>query len=203
MKTVRHPDGYEIQLHPDGRWERVEQVPLAASAPDDIAAFRGVRWGATLEQVKASRPAEPLHEGESAIQFEGSLNNEPIIELFIFHDGRLARGKCISTANYVNDNNYLRSFSALKDLLTEKYGQPNQDAEYWSNDLFKDDPDSWGTALASGHLSRFVQWAKPSGDVWLALKGENYEVEFELEYNSAAMQDEVNAAMKQARLDEI
>jgi hypothetical protein len=203
----RHPDGYDIELHQNGTWTRVNDAPLltvdVAGVPGDIGSFRGLSWGVSKETVRASRGAAPTAETATALQYSSTLNNEPIDELFIFHEDRLARGKCINTAGYVNDNTYLSSFSALKDLLIEKYGTPERDQEFWSNDLFRDDVDSWGTALASGHLARFVRWVKPSGDVWLVLKGENYEVEFELEYNSSALAAEVSAATKRARMEEI
>lgn len=87
----------------------------------------------------------------------------------------------------MNKNHYLVEFERLKSSLIKKYGAPKSDHVCWENDLYKDDVNEWGSAISMGHLSYFCNFVTEDSDIWLALMGENYEIDFCIEYTSRAL----------------
>ncbi|RFA06647.1 hypothetical protein B7R21_19185 [Subtercola boreus] len=123
--------------------------------------------------------------------------------LYIFVEDVLTRAKYLINQEHSHDGAYLIDFLTLNDLLTQKYGQPNEVNEYWVNSLYQDSPEDWGLAVSAGHLSRYYVWDLPETELYLALKGDNFKVGLEIEYTGKAFQEFEAAIQTAAVLDEL
>jgi hypothetical protein len=121
----------------------------------------------------------------------------------IFVDDQLVRGKYAFSETHSNDNHHITDYMALRKLLTEKYGLPvardARDADQlWLNDLYRDDADSWGTAVSAGQLVYLSEWHQDDTLITLCLSGDNYEVQLAIEYIGKAY-ERLEEQMKQQK----
>lgn len=91
----------------------------------------------------------------------------------------------------------------LKKLLTKKYGTPKEDKEFWSNDLYRDDLDHWGMAIAVGHLSYYATWETEKTAVEISLTGDNYKVTHKVLYQSRKLAELREADREAKQLEEL
>ncbi len=63
-------------------------------------------------------------------------------------------------------------------------GNRKDDFTYWLDEMFKDDPNEWGTAVSLGHVSLFATWERPKTIITLALTGDNGSINLGIEYVS-------------------
>ena len=106
-------------------------------------------------------------------------------------------------STYVNANKYLDDYLRLKDLLTQKYGQPQEDDSRWSNTLFQDDVSEWGTAIAAGYLSLWSSWDLGSTSVELSCTGESFKVTLKIIYQSTRLAAAHEDKKRQELLDDL
>jgi len=85
---------------------------------------------------------------------------------------------------HYHKNDYISDYNSIKKIITKKYKEPSEDKSYWKNDLFKDDYQHWGLALATGDLSYYSNWKHADSVIWLSLTGDNYKVSLSAEYSS-------------------
>ena len=79
---------------------------------------------------------------------------------------------------------YIRNYLRIKELLSLKYGEPLFDQETWVNSSYKNKPDRRGFAVFIGYLSYKTKWSTDRADMLLELKSGNYDMLFEVFYNS-------------------
>ncbi|MAT38866.1 MAG: hypothetical protein CL946_04605 [Ectothiorhodospiraceae bacterium] len=155
-------------------------LTAAAAAQDqDGYDFRKTKWGMTPAQVKASESTSPIEEGPSGqfdlmIIYSGNVANLQTLYSYHFINNKLVSTFYNFRESYVNDNMYLEDYLKIKEILTRKYGPPSKDNTVWSNDLYKGDPQNYGTAVSVGHLAFQSDWQTPRTDIRLTLKGENF-----------------------------
>jgi hypothetical protein len=177
-----------------------QSAPVAASAPQSTSPaistpkpssdnydFRKSRWGMTVAEVKSSEKGNILHEKPDLVIYAGTVDKYNCHIGYIFAAGKLVRAKYIFTDEHINKNNFLDDFDSVKTILTGKYGAPKSDDTFWSDDLYKDDPDNWGMAVSAGHMTKFTKYETDSTAIILALTGENFEVSFGIEYSSKVL----------------
>lgn len=156
-------------------------LTCAAEAQDqDGYDFRKTKWGMTPAQVKASENTSPIAEGPASqcdliIIYSGNVANLQTLYSYHFINNKLVSTFYNFRESYVNDNKYLEDYLKIKEILTRKYGSPSKDNTVWSNDLYKDDPQNYGTAVSVGHLALQSDWQTPGTDIRLTLKGENFQ----------------------------
>ena len=73
--------------------------------------------------------------------------------------------------------------------MTNKYGTPAEDETLWRNNLFKDEPEQYGTALSIGHLVYYSSWNLEKTEISLFIEGDNFKVSHTLEYASKEFVD--------------
>jgi hypothetical protein len=83
-------------------------------------------------------------------------------------------------------------FDQINTLLEEKYGEPEDQGENWSNDLYRDDPSEYGMALAVGHLTKYSQWLTHRTEVRQLVFGDKFEISHSLRYISRELADVVD-----------
>ncbi|TFD05524.1 hypothetical protein [Cryobacterium sp. TMT1-66-1] len=200
MMLVTAENGSTFILRNDGTWTSVE-----ASENRQFSAelgFRKVPWGSSKSTIRASEE-QPWTDSANMLAFDTSIGGMPSRALFILIDDQLVRSKYLITETYANDNKYLVSCSALKALLIKKYGTPDKDNEFWSDDLYQDDPDQWGMAVGRGDLKKYTIWETHETTVLLALTGENYDITLQVEYSARAFSDLEDSRTEARHLEDL
>jgi hypothetical protein len=75
-----------------------------------------------------------------------------------------------------------------KKTKMEKYGNPYDEKEYWSDDLYKDDYSKYGFAVSLGHLSYTTEWRSPTTIIFAWLDGDNYKISHGVQYSSIELE---------------
>lgn len=194
-------DGRKVLLKDDGTWVYVVEE---ATPAEDQRDFRGASWGMSKPQVMASEGDSPVQESDDKLLYERSIGAMGCVVLYTFTAGRLSSGSYIFTVSHSNSNDYIDDYASIEALLTEKYGvQEVADIQSWKNDLFKSRPQSWGTAVAAGHLDYISRRTTPRTDIGHMLHGDNYEITHGILYMSRELSGEARAADEKKRLDDL
>ena len=146
--------------------------------------FRNTRWGMSLDEVKNSEENQPTNNKNDLLVYINEIAGLSCKIVYIFADNKLTRAKYVFTNEHSNKNDFIVDYNEMKELLSKKYGVP-YDKELWKNDLYKDDYGQWGFAISLGHLMYYSEWATPNTSIKLVLNGENYNIDFQLEYSSS------------------
>ncbi len=173
-------DGRRFSLHDDGTWSAVDSQSRSSEA-----GFRRASWGDSLAQVKASEVGQAAQETDVSVTYAVIIAQLNALAHYIFVSDRLVRAKYIVTEEHSSPELFLQDFARLDDLLSQKYGGAHTRNDYWVDDLYQDDPTEWGFAVSLGHLARYHQWNLPDITIVLALTGDNYVVNLQVEYSSA------------------
>lgn len=151
---------------------------------DENFTFRKTRWGMSPEEVKASEPLELAQSSDGMIGYKTRVLEKNVFLVYIFAEKRLVRAKYILAENHSNKTDFIQDYKDFQKILTEKYGKPDEDRVIWKNDLYKNDPDHFGTAIGIGHLGYYSIWQTPDSKIICILHGDNYDVKCEIEYSS-------------------
>lgn len=162
--------------------------------------FRKTTWGMTREQVKSAEVGRVLYDTENTLVYEGAIAELDCNILYVFTGGKLVRAKYWITEEHSNRNDYIVDYDILlKKALTKKYGQPISDEQIWKNDLYKDNYQDWGFAVSIGHLSYWTRWQTLQTEIFLDLRGDNYNIILETQYTSKELR-ELEEKEKEKRL---
>jgi len=197
---VTAENGSTFDLKDDGTWTLAGAEEKPALSAD--LGFRKVAWGSSKSAIKASEHQSWSDSGD-VLTFETVIAGMPSWAVFILLDDQLVRAKYLVTETYANNDKYLVSCSSLKSLLIKKYGEPDSDDDFWSDDLYQDDPDEWGMAVSRGDLKKYTVWESAETTVLLALTGENYESTLQVEYCGRAFSELENSRTEAKHLEDL
>lgn len=146
--------------------------------------FRKTSWGMSPAEVKAGEGAEfgGYNKKDGVMIFSGQVANMPAEIAYMFADDKLIAGMYLFKVEHINSNKYLDDCSELKEMLEKKYGSPQKNETTWSSDLFKNNPQHWGTAVSMGYLSHKIGWETTSTFILLGLSGDNFKVTLHISY---------------------
>jgi len=176
-------------------------VNVSVSAQADE--FRKSNWGDSLSQVKQAEKASLVKEEDNGLMYKAAVANLDAVIFYGFLDGKLVSGGYQFIEVHSNKNAYIDDFEKLKGLLTKKYGQPSLDKVVWKNDLYKDNPQEYGTALSLDHLAYLADWKTASTEVNLMLTGENFKISHVLFYKSLVHEKAVQEKNEQKALSDL
>jgi hypothetical protein len=169
--------------------EREEAQKKEREAREDN--FRKTKWAMTSAQVRATEPEKPDNETQKGpktfLFYHDTVSGLSCHVLYIFAYDKLVRAKYIVTDKHTNMTDYLSDYRTLSEALATKYGSPKENDVLWKNDLYKNDPQDWGMAVAVGHLSMYTKWETSTTIIFLSLSGENYKISLDVEYSSKEM----------------
>lgn len=157
-------------------------VTSASICFGDEYTFRNTLWGMSVEQVKSSEKIKPEIEEKNRLGYKTNLLGKDMILLYIFVENKLVRAKYILKERHMNKNDYINDFMVFKEVLTKKYGLPNQNEVIWKKDLYKDDPQNYGLAISMGHCLYYSSWDTNKTEITLGLFGDNFDVTCGIEY---------------------
>lgn len=206
--SIEDPKGIEEEINNSNtkKFDDFEK-PVARPGTSTSAGFRNALWGMTKEQVKASESSEFVKEGrldgdmaglELLTYKTGELGASAFIAYYFAGDA-LTRARYIIAETHSDTNAYIQDFKKFKDQITDKYGAPARDQKIWSNELFKDDPSRYGTALASGHVTYVAEWYPKETVIQLLMRGDNFKVTLWVEYTGEMFADYEKDVIKRSR----
>lgn len=176
---ARLGDGVDAGVAP----EPAEAGPSTSPAGGD--GFGGLPWGASTKQLKKKVPkAKPNADGSTWMVPQQLAGRDAMVG-YIFVEDQFVVALVFFTASYMNKNRYLDDHEEVRELLTKKYGPPSTSSrDYWSDDLYRDDPNNWGMAVSTGRLTRISAWDTPTTEIELVTKGENFDITNRIRYGS-------------------
>jgi hypothetical protein len=177
-------------------------VLAVAASPSSDTDFRAAKWGMTKAEVKASEKAT-FTEEENALGFVGSVAGLDAVVIYNFSAGRLVMGTYSFTTEHVNANLFIDDYHKIKGLLAEKYGEPTLDRVNWSDDLYKDDPEGWGTAVSIGHLVLAEQYDTDKTIVRHMLRGDNFKIKHFVQYQARSADEDLSKRAKEDALKDL
>ncbi len=158
--------------------------------------FRNTRWGMSRDDVLASEPSAPVVQTDSQIGYNTKILDKNIYLAFVFdNDGLIS---ALYALKDLRDNldDSLRDFEEFKDVLTQKYGEPNAgqgdvwtDPSYGNQDELETillDRSKYEAALKEGKILHAALWKTDNTWVRVALSKmmEGYGCGVTVEYNS-------------------
>ena len=111
------------------------------------------------------------------------------------------RGKYVFLEDHSNDYSYIIDFKQIGNILKDKYGFTETE-EIWMNDLYKDDPDEYGLAVAAGHLMMSHSYEFTNMSINHILIGDNFDISHALEYSDQVISETVEKAGKSKTLSD-
>lgn len=215
-------DGTEIFVNANGTWAHVapNSVPTRVILPPRVGdpstssasstststttgsedGFRGVSWRSTVKQCIDREGTEPDGTGENHVFWEEvAMADLAWMAVYLFVEGELGRGKYMLSQEFSNPQRYVLEYGRMSELLKTKYGEPNEEQNFWTGDLYMDSPGEWGMAVKTGELTRYMTWETEQTKISLILSGENYESSLVVEYISCALEDR-EEQLKSARV---
>lgn len=177
---------------PDPTIKPVESEKTTQRESTGAYDFRETTWGMSRNEVVASEGEDPLKEGDNieglhyivytTTLLGGTITHEVFI-IYYFIEDQLFGGRYNILTKHSNNNDYLVDFDALKNIITKKYGTPEEET-VWKDDSNKDDKDRWGMAVKTGDLEKYAAWETPTTEITLQLKGDNYKINFAIRYGA-------------------
>lgn len=146
--------------------------------------FRKTNWGMSKEQVKNAEIGHLETHNDDVLVYSGQVAGKDVRIGYIFTEDKLVRSKYIFAEQHTNSNLFINDYMKIKEILTEKYGAPVEDKSVWSNELYRNDPQSWGTAVGAGHLRFVSTWDTSSTSIAHVLMGDNFKISLVTEYTS-------------------
>ena len=163
----------------------VGSLSVMVNAEESTITFRGYDWGTSKEEIMKNEitsdmvaDVDYLEEDDGLLINGQSVAGLDALVLYNFTDNGL-------TEKHTNKTDYYRDYEDLVKKYTDKYGTPVIDQAQWKDDLYKDDPDDWGMAVAVGDVTFVSKWEKADGSTTgIMLKGDNYEINLAIIYQS-------------------
>lgn len=148
--------------------------------------FRNVGWTMTEEQVREAEniPASVSMRENTIYLQNQQVDGKDVVIFYDFIDGKLEKAGYLFEHNHSNKTDYVNDYEDLKEKLTEKYGEPIEDKEVWKDDLWKDNPEDYGLAVATGDLVYLATWETKDTKILIGLHGDNYDISLGITYES-------------------
>ena len=170
----------------------VGSLSVIVNAEESTITFRGYDWGTSKEEIMKNEitsdmvaDVDYLEEDDGLLINGQSVAGLDALVLYNFTDNGLDSGVYSITEKHTNKTDYYRDYEDLVKKYTDKYGTPVIDQAQWKDDLYKDDPDDWGMAVAVGDVTFVSKWEKADGSTTgIMLKGDNYEINLAIIYQS-------------------
>lgn len=177
---------------------------LANDKEQEHFTFRNTRWGMSKSEVieKEGEPDNQKVIGTGGYEEVILYTKLTVIGLdttlgYVFTEDKLVRAIYDFEETHRNRNRFIDDFEKVKKALTQKYGEPISDREIWDDDLYKDDPSSYGAAVAVEDLTYQTTWETEETKIWMTLYGDNYEIIHNLYYDSKEYKELVKEKKKE------
>jgi len=169
---------------------------VASEESQDDLTFRSTRWGMSKSEV-IEREGEPdVRRDVSSNGFTANLIYENLTVGgldtalgYVFTENKLVRGAYLFQEDHSNNNLYIEDYRNIKNILTDKYGHPEEEGPEWSKKTYQGNTDQYGFAISIGDLAFQATWETEKTTIWERLKGDNYTISHRLYYDSKKFKD--------------
>lgn len=139
--------------------------------------FRNVAWGMSKYEVKSLEIAPLIEEGTNSLSYENaSVAYKTANILYSFADDKLYSATYFFNVSHTNYNRYIDDYDEILSKLTQKYGEPDNSEQKWSDYTYRRSKADWGRAVARGDMFYHSEWENDKTHIVLFLIGESYEV---------------------------
>lgn len=145
--------------------------------------YGGLLWGTSLSEVKTAvgGKQETMPEGFGV---EVTVAGRSAVVAYVFTQDKLTMVLVIFTDEHIDNSRFVIDYQEVSSLLEQRYGAPNEQRWVWLNDLFKDDPQQYGTAVAAEQLLVYENWKTSGTDIEHSLSGKNFKILHKIRYAS-------------------
>ncbi|GAA1739063.1 hypothetical protein [Microcella frigidaquae] len=152
MMRATTEDGRQVVLFPTGEWVWEDESRVAT--PSVPSLFRSVPWGVSKDEVQRREVREPLtaDSGSDELHFEVRFFGQRWLARYSFFKNTLEKGELLLVDELPDEDANVELFQRIKVACEAQFGE-GQEKQIWSNDLFEDDPESWGLAVGLGHMT--------------------------------------------------
>lgn len=158
---------------------------LFMSGASPVQDFRETAWGMSRSQVKHTESLRLESQDSESLVYKGALAGLESDVVYHFADDRLVEGHYVMKHDHWEREGYIEAYANLKNLLTQKYGEPVIDETKWSNSQFEHTESQWGLALAMGQLSYMCAWQTERTLISMKLWGsDDLEIHHEITYRA-------------------
>lgn len=179
------------------------QIEAAAEAKEKIDDpgpfdFKRTRWGMSKAEVM-QREELVLHaDDENLLVYRDEVLGHKASLMYSFiNDELYSTGYVLDDDQYSNLNRYADAYVEIVKFLTEKYGEPKNKRDVWSNNLFKDDYERRGTAYSLGHVTSVTEWERDDDEIKVVLGGNNHKINGGIIYESKTFRKEKDNMSKE------
>lgn len=175
--------------------ESITEAETESDVLRTIPAFNGYKWGASIDDVVAGEITDDMVE-DVDYGLPNSNSKRLIIAstqvagfkasaFYTFSDeGKLVEGGYLLKEEHANNNKYYDDYKSLVKKVQSLYGD-GEDHELWSDDLFKDDPNDIGIAIASEGVAFLHKWTAEDGsNIICSCSGSNYNISIGIRYEA-------------------
>lgn len=149
------------------------------------------KWGISLKQLK--RLYKVKNNGENYVR-STKVAGMSAYQAYWFTQDKLTLSVTLIADTYSNKNEYVNRFNALRELLAQKYGDPERVWADWSQDAYRNMPEHIGFAIANGHVTFLGVWRTEKTGIELSLSGNNRQISLRIRYHSIELEDLQKAA---------
>ena len=150
------------------------------------------QWGMSIEQVlklEGKPSVRENAEGVEIIGYQKKVIDKDCLVGYLFVDNKLFKTQYNFAEHHFDKLLYLDDYEKIKNLVAQKYGEPEGEAVDWKDPQFKNDSNNWGTALALGHVEYRSRWQTSESDIVLSLFKVNKDVIMRIEYSGKLSAD--------------
>lgn len=165
--------------------------------------FRNTSWGMNQTQVvrlEGNPAVRENSDGLDIIQYPEKILEMDCMIGYVFTDNKLAKARYSFLVKHVDNNQYFQDYRNIKDILIQKYGNPESEKTLWHEKAYRNDQSNWGLALSLGHLEFDSLWLDSETEIQLRLYGRGNRIMLVVEYSGLQYVEMTNRTMAQSRL---
>lgn len=145
---------------------------------------RNVNWGMSISEVKKTENLILEAETKEFLAYKSKIIGFETMIYYVFKNNRLSQVLYSFNQKNTVKNQYIIDYKLIKNAIKEKHGEPLNYQEKWIDDLYKDDPNQYGMAVAVGALSYKTEWQNARTKIGLMLSGNNFDFSLSCAYFS-------------------
>lgn len=156
--------------------------------------FRNAKWGDDKETVKKYEKEPLAYEEENVLGYETSVSGNNTYCLYWFDkNGKLYQsGYSLIMPEGVGEGQYISTYNALKDDLTEIYGDPWEDEIIPLVDQKQIDYSGEASSLRYGYVTYRTQWKTSTTDIMLGMQSQDYKVQTLISYTDINYEEDLS-----------
>lgn len=141
-----------------------------------------IHFGMSQVEVKRAEKRSFVRELENQLEYENETddfefafengNESAFVDYFYIFEGSSSSDNALigyycKFTNIFPDRNYYDQYIQLRNIVTERYGEPSTEDYNWNNEFFKGDESSYNQAFANGDFTILTSWLKEDMIVFL------------------------------------